>query len=253
MRINSLRKITNCLLFLILISMSFNVKAQSTQMSVKSTGVNNSILTLNNISKENLIGFGADLFFPKDALAVTPNYISSIMNSSNVGIYKISGTSTKKEDCPNKEKLIDICDSISLRVVEKEKKDLYYYEYERKILEASCVDQLKDSEDVISNKVKLLWEKHEDLLVCTNANFDVTRGNVLKLAVYRRLDSLLEDAVLVWKINLNRIDPSDNLTVLDYVQKQINGYKGTENEKGLREYYKLLRDGGAKHVSELKK
>ncbi len=223
------------------------------QIFSTNSGADNSILTLNNISKETLIGFGADLFSPKDALAVTPNYISSIMNSSNVGIYKISVTSTKKEDCPNKEKLVDICDSISLNIIEEEKKELYYYEWERKIFEASCVDKLNDSREESTRKVKIMWNKYENDLVCNNDNFDVTNGNILKIAVYSRMDSLLKWAAQTWRVNLNRVDQSDGMTVLDYVQKKIEAYKGTAEEKDLRGYYKILRDEGAKHASELKK
>ncbi len=262
MRINSLRKITNCLLFLILISISFIAKAQIKQMSLTSSGADNRVPPTNNISKENLIGFGADLFFPKDALAVTPvsNYITAIMNNENSKEDSIRTNFTlspiffKKEDCPNKEKLETLCDSIALSIREKDKKDLYYYEYERKILEASCVDQLNDSEAEISRKVNIMWNKYEnELLACTSANFEVTNGSILKLAVCRRLDSLIQDAVLVWKVNLNRVDAYDEGTVLDYVLKIWKIQKDPDNAKSLERYYNLLRSGGAKHASELKK
>ncbi len=238
MRINSLRKITNCILFLILISIPFNVKAQSTQMSVKSTSVDNRVPPTNNISKENLIGFGADLFFPKDALAVTSEikYFTSIVNN--------------EDSCPNKDKIEDICDSIFDHTEDNDPDSPYAYLYQQIIEEASCVKK-GDSKAEKIKKINEMWNRLEDELICNSTRFNVKNGNILKLAVARRFDSVIYDVAQVWKINLNRVDPSDKRTVLDYVRDKIEIYKNTGNEKVLEDYYKILRAGDAKHASEL--
>ena len=96
-----------------------------------------------------------------------------------------------------------------------------------------------------------MLEFHENLR--DNLGKQITNGNILKLAVARRFDSVIENAAQVWKVNLNVVDDSDKKTVLDYVQDQIKVFKNTRNEAELQGYYKVFRAAGAKHASELKK
>ncbi len=132
------------------------------------------------------------------------------------------------------------------------KKNLYYYEYERKILEAACVDKKKDSDEDISRKVNILSKTYPDEFACTSENFEITKGNILKLAVAQRLDDLIQDAVHIWKIDLNKVDLYDNLTVLDYVKKIRDLQTDSTNIKILQGYYDTLLEAGAKHRSEIK-
>lgn len=178
----------------------------------------------------------------------------SISRDNEKEINYVISDQYNEADCPNKEKLIGLCSSIFMRIEDDDPESPYVYQYQRKIIEASCADMEKDSEAEISRKVNIMWNKYEnDLLTCDFINFNVRNGNILKLAVSRRLESLIQDAAQVWKVNLNKIDPADQGTVLDYVQYQINTYKNTDNEATLQQYYTVLRNAGAKHTRELKK
>jgi len=122
--------------------------------------------------------------------------------------------------------------------------------YQRKILDAACVDVSKDNEEQISQKIRRMWSASKTQLKCNNAQFDVADRNVLKFAVSSLFTDFLDDAIY-WKVELNQVDQIDQRTVLDYVQFQIERNQGSSLESRFRNYYRMLREGGAKHKSEL--
>ena len=79
-------------------------------------------------------------------------------------------------------------------------------------------------------------------------------GSILKVAVTKQFREVLEDAVMMWRVNINRVDESDKATVLDFVEQRIvysSSNKDTDYGRILKEYYKMLRAGGALHRREL--
>lgn len=156
------------------------------------------------------------------------------------------------EPCPNPEKLDNICMNISNRTLDPKPKGDYVYMYQRKILDAACVDIEKDSEEVIAQKIQKMWDASTYRLTCQAITFDVNAGNLLKYAVSTKFDEFIDDAIW-WKVNLNIVDKQDQRTVLDYVAYHINESKGKNIESKYRHYYDILRAAGAKHAAELKK
>ena len=154
----------------------------------------------------------------------------------------------KAPTCPNDNKLGHLCAAIADG--KKDTSGKYQFHYQKIISDAACVSS-RDSETEIAKKVQRLWASYEDKLVCNNVRFDVQDGNILKFAASARFEDFLFDAAMVWKVNLNRVDPSDGRTVLDYVQKEIDRNKGTSIESKLKSYYDMLRTSGAKHRSEI--
>lgn len=150
--------------------------------------------------------------------------------------------------CPNGDKLPNIC--MAIGTAEKDHTGRYQFTYQRIIADAACVTP-KDSEDEAGRKIRAMWTKYEDKLICNNTQFDVINGSMLKFAASARFEDFLFDAAMIWKVNLNRVDPTDGRTVLDYVQKEIDRNKGTSVESKLKSYYDMLRTSGAKHRSEL--
>lgn len=150
--------------------------------------------------------------------------------------------------CAKAEKLDNLCVDIAERV-EEPIESPFAYRYERLVHEAACADPEKDSEDLINRKIQSMWVKLDPK--CNNANFDVPRGSVLKYSILTRNYDFISLAAEIWKVNLNAIDPSDNRTLLDYIQKEAERNKGTKAETILKGYYKTLRDLGAKHRNEL--
>ncbi len=186
------------------------------------------------------------------AFTLENKFISIGKNADNEINYKIVAAPSKEEDCPQKDKIEDLCSSIFNRKEDNDPESPYVYQYQRIITEAACVNQKKDSKSEKTNKINAMWKRLEDKLICDNTSFKVKDGNILKLAVASRLVSVLEDAI-AWNVNLNRIDPSDKLTVLDYIKEELQTYKGTANGLELQSYYDALRFAGAKHANELQK
>lgn len=153
--------------------------------------------------------------------------------------------------CANEAALRGICAAVSNRDQTTKEPQKYPYRYQRKIFEASCVDMYRDSDEEIARKVSAMWAKNADKLTCTDVSFNVEKGSIIKYAVNAKFDKFIWDVVISWKVDLNRVDESDNKTVLDYTQGQIIQFEGLATEQTLKSYYDLLRRYGAKHRNEL--
>lgn len=160
----------------------------------------------------------------------------------------------KTQPCPNLKKLENICIYIDSRGKDPKPKGDYVYMYQRRLLDAACVDVEKDSEEVIGEKIRKMWDAAfaQQKLNCQSVQFYPSGGNILKFAVSSKFTEFIDDAIW-WKVNLNFIDEVDKETVLDYVRGQIEKNKGTSIVSTLQHYYKILREAGAKHAAELKK
>jgi hypothetical protein len=154
----------------------------------------------------------------------------------------------KAPTCQNGDKLPNICMAIGTASTDNTAR--YQFTYQRIISDAACVTP-EDSEEEAGRKIREMWTQYEDKLICNNTRFDVQNGSMLKFAASARFEDFLFDASMIWKVNLNRVDPSDGRTVLDYVQKEIERNRGTSIESKLESYYDMLRTAGAKHRSEL--
>ncbi len=165
-------------------------------------------------------------------------------------VMEVAAAAAESTACPNPNKLENICMNISNRTKDPNPKGDYSYMYQRKIYDAACVNLSKDSDEIASQKIQEMWARASDQLKCESLQFDVPAGNVLKFAVSKKFNEFLEDAIY-WKVDLNRIDHSDQRTVLDYIQYQIDKNKGTTVEVTLKHYYKILKEAGAKHKAEL--
>lgn len=163
----------------------------------------------------------------------------------------LQGRAKPARTCPNIESLNGgLCDE--LRMKRKTKNDEFNkYTYQTAIKEASCVDEEKDSEAVRNAKIQKFWSTFEDQLICDANDFNVERGNLLKFAVAKRFEEFIDDAI-DWGVNLNRIDPLDHRTLLDYVEYEIQRNKGNALEEELKGYRENLRAAGAKYAKELK-
>ena len=152
--------------------------------------------------------------------------------------------------CPNPKKLRGICLAVHSRHEDTSLGGRYKFLYQKRLIEAACVDISKDSETVIAAKISKMWKEHEDKLICNSVQFDVISGNILKFAVTHLFEEVLDDAIR-WKLNLNKVDETDQRTLLDYVKERMESHKGGGIEPHLKSYYRMLRAAGAKHKSEL--
>ena len=152
--------------------------------------------------------------------------------------------------CPDPSKLKNLCMMVSSRMPLPATLGTDQYRYQHAFKQAACVNEANDSPAIAAEKIRQAWAAAEDKLVCNSVQFDVQAGNVLKFAVSTKFDDFI-DEVLTWKINLNRVDPHDQRTVLDYIQYHIQKNEGNELQGKFQRYYQLFRKAGAKHKSEL--
>lgn len=155
------------------------------------------------------------------------------------------------QPCTNEVKLRGICGTVANMDEKSDPSSKLRFRYQEKLLEAACADIVKDSEETVSRKISVLWDRNQDKLKCVSSAFDVENGNILKFAVRLKFDDFLYDMVK-WKVDLNKIDPADDRTVLDYIKYQIDTQKGTSSESTLKSYYDFLRKAGAKHSNEIR-
>ncbi|WP_333887016.1 hypothetical protein [Sphingobacterium siyangense] len=121
------------------------------------------------------------------------------------------------------------------------------YSYVTKFKKAAGVTP-EDSEEEMYRKIRKVWDEYEDCLTCDTIAFSLVDGNILKAATVSRNESFY-NTVIKWGVNLNRIDPVDDKTVLDFIQDKI--VTNPPNIDFYEAYYKLLKYQGAKHAADI--
>ena len=153
-------------------------------------------------------------------------------------------------NCPNNHRLNQLCLVMKNKLEEKDQSSPHLHLYQTIIMNAACANPDIESSASVQRKIQTFWQYYSGELTCNDPTFTVPRGNILKYGVKVGFDDFMHD-VVEWKIDLNRIDPSDNKTVLDFTRDEQRRLKGTVLEAKMGNYYKLLRNAGAKHRSEL--
>lgn len=164
-------------------------------------------------------------------------------------------TAMAQSDCPKMHKLRGLAMAVGNKTADPAPiSPDYPFMYQRRLLDASCADPNKDSMDEIKKKIQIMWLKAEDEghLAINGSTFAIKKGSVIKYALLLQFDEFISD-VLRWKVNLNKVDESDQRTALDYLLDELKTFKGTAIESKLEIYYAQLRNAGAKHQSELPK
>src|SRR5690606_25399298 len=114
-------------------------------------------------------------------------------------------TEANTEPCPNPKKLRAMCEMVGDWTKDSEPQGKYEYLYQRRFLEAACVDLEKDSKEEMSKKISRVWKENEDKLICNNTQFEMGNGNIIKFAIDKSFDTFVFD-VIDWKVNLNKVD-----------------------------------------------
>ncbi|HEY1020415.1 MAG TPA: hypothetical protein VGE25_15530 [Sediminibacterium sp.] len=140
-----------------------------------------------------------------------------------------------------------VCACVSNRVPDGTKK--YKWLYRKTIYEVSGVKDT-DSEAEVIQKIQRTWRIYESQMLCSGAQFDVTKGNIVKWGVSYQFDDFIND-IIKWGINLNKVDESDGRTALDYTLFHVERNKGNAMEEVYQDLYDRLRKAGAKHRKEL--
>ena len=142
-----------------------------------------------------------------------------------------------------------LCGFIDSRVTEPAE-SVDFYSYQRKVYNEGKVTQ-RDSAGSTRKKVQHLFVVNQSIMDCDALSFSVSNGSMLKLAVSRKFDEFLHEAVADWQVPLNRIDASDGRTVLDFIDAELAKVVGTPLESKLRNYRETFRAAGARTAREL--
>lgn len=142
-----------------------------------------------------------------------------------------------------------LCGFIDSQVTEPEG-SIDFYSYQRKAYDVGKVT-LRDSATSTRKKVQHLFVLNQSIMDCDALSFSVSNGSMLKLAVARKFDDFIQEAVVDWRVPLNRVDQSDGRTVLDFINDELARASGTPLEGKLRYYQQTFRAAGARTAREL--
>jgi hypothetical protein len=162
-----------------------------------------------------------------------------------------------EDECPGaidweSARLWTLCISVSEKVPDEDPSSPFDYAYQEKLFRVANADPRRDTPGTAARKIQHMWVVLGDRLVCDSLGFNVANGSIIKLAVGKRFDDFITD-VVEWGVPLNRIDPSDERTVLDYAQFEREKAAGDPLEDRMARYYTKLRGAGARHRAEIER
>lgn len=152
--------------------------------------------------------------------------------------------------CANRVDVAKLCPLVANQTTHRDDVLGTRYAYQQEIYQASCIVPA-DSPDARREKIREFWRRSGASLTCTQLDFTVKDGHLLKLAVQKNAQDFVEEAVLDWKVDLNQVDASDHRTVLDFVAAEQVRSAGTNRARIYKKYFDLLRENGAKFSREL--
>lgn len=126
----------------------------------------------------------------------------------------------------------------------------YRMAFEQIMHEAAGATELPRDSAANKEKLRRLWKEHPEEFKCNSPDFDVPGGSLAKYGVAVRSFGFV-NFMLKMGLDLNLIDPADNLTLLDYLQGQLTSNKGSEIEGQLQEYVDTVKAAGGKRASEI--
>lgn len=146
-------------------------------------------------------------------------------------------------DCPPpKEKDYKmLCSDVASKALAA-KNEYYYYSYEKRILELSCVNIEVDDEETIKRKVQLFWNKYKNKCKCDSVTFNIPNVNILKFAITKNTMDFIEVLVLNYELDINFTDPEDMKNLLDYMNDEIEKMKTTGASQSSVKVYEKYRD-----------
>lgn len=145
----------------------------------------------------------------------------------------------------------DLCSAVYGQYLETDPTRGTTYTYQTQIYAGAGVDASSDNPETIRTKIQIFWNANWRELRCSNLNFTITNGNILKQGVEANSRNFINDMVRKWQVDINVVDPVDGKTLMDYVDDQQALHGGTSLESVLRNYSLLLNRHGAKRAREI--
>jgi hypothetical protein len=115
-----------------------------------------------------------------------------------------------------------ICSDISARTkAPANESESYEFYYEKRIWELSCANPGTDDEKTANAKINKMWNKYKKDFKCDTLDFALSNGNILKFSLSQKMPEVIETLAGTYGLDINFVDPKDNMNVLDYVNNEI--------------------------------
>ena len=161
-------------------------------------------------------------------------------------------TADAGRSCPKPVHAANLCAAVADQTVELEPRHpAVMYQYQSLVYDAACVEA-QDPEPVVVEKIQAFWNRYGSTLTCRPFDFTPRDGNILKLAVAEQADPFIVDVLSIWRVDLNRVDPVDGMTVLDFIELRQQEAGSNANLVGTyQRFFDRFRAAGAKRAAEL--
>ena len=199
------------------------------------------------------------VYFDNGQLAGVGNYTST--NFPTPGTWKFYTKEGIEQtfNCsnPTKEQLAGTCHAIYEKQMALNPNPRVSYGYQESIWEMSCAITGQDIIESAKLKIQLMWNRIRTSFRCYKyPNYISSERNITKFSLDTGFTTFLTEAVKRYDLDMNFIDPTDNKTILDFIQERESYVRNSppiDNEKAdeYNRIYKLLRNNGAKRASEL--
>ena len=173
----------------------------------------------------------------------------------------LAGVAQAQDTCdcpePTRNDFMRVCEAIYEGKIAPEGSKLSYV-YQVELYRLACADPERDTQEEAYAKIRCLWDKYAPSFRCFNYPTSLaTDKNVLKFSLETGNTAFLMEAIKRYQLDLNVIDPADGETILDFVRESMERIQNTPpvDDAKLAFYervYDLLRQKGAKHISEIR-
>jgi hypothetical protein len=199
------------------------------------------------------------VYFDNEQLAAIGNYASTKFPTPGTWTFYTKDGIAEVFDCPEptKGQFLGACHAIYEKQMAVIPKSGVSYGYQESIWEMSCAVPGQDIIESAKPKIQLMWNKYRIFLRCYNyPNYISSEKNITKFCLDTGFTAFLTEAVKRYDLDINFIDPGDNKTTLDFIKEQEEYIRSsppvdTSRADEYKRIYKLLRDKGAKHASEI--
>ena len=127
----------------------------------------------------------------------------------------------------------------------------FYYKWELDLLLLAGVDYTKDSDEIMTAKIKRFLNTCAKYIICDSINLKKYDIDYFRLLVAIGATDVTNKAIELWGWPLNDIKDNDGKSVLDYVYDEYVYYKKGDANSGrakeLKKLYKLCKANGATH------
>lgn len=170
---------------------------------------------------------------------------ADVLTAQSDGLLKVVEKLEEAEcPAPNESDYRSFCSDIASRSKTPEsERRLYEYHYEKRLWTVSCADPMKDNEEKSLLKIQKMWNKYQKNFKCDSINFNVPNGNLLKFSIAASAPDVLETFVSIYDLDINFVDPADNMNLLDYLNSEIAKLKKKENTQSAIRTYEQYRAG----------